>query len=179
MRRLIPIALTVVILSACSGHDAPSDKIIEKAAEKALQDRLGDSVKARMTADGLVVSGKGAEYSISFSIKKQSATGERPQGDLPLFPGASITGYFKGAGEDTVRLKASGSAEEIAEYYFKTFKKKGFTQKRFLIGEGDFSGAWISSGASFVVYVYSYKEEDQSQIVMIISWAGKAPLALK
>ena len=175
MRRLFYIAPIIVIFAACSELDAPQNKNLEKAAQKALQEKLGHDVKAKMTADGVIVSGRGAEYSISFSVKNNSTKGGLPS-DLPLFPGASVTGYFKGAGEDTVRLNAPGSTEEVGRFYQKAFKKKGFAEERAITGEGDFSGAWISPDSGFGVHIYSYDEDDHSQIVMIIS---RAPEALK
>ncbi|VAX19740.1 hypothetical protein MNBD_NITROSPINAE03-1776 [hydrothermal vent metagenome] len=178
MRRLLVIALTTVIWAACSELDDPQNKIIEKAAQKALQERLGHGVKAKMTADGIIISGQGAEYTISFSVKNHP-TAKEPPGDLPLFPGASITGYFKGADEDTVRLIATGSAGEIAGFYQEVFKKKGFIQKRAMTGESEFSGAWISPRSGFGVNIYSYKEKERSQIVMIISWAEEAEEAAR
>lgn len=173
IRRLFYIAPIIFIFAACSELDAPQNKNIEKAAQKALQKRLEHDVKVKMTEDGVIISGRGAEYSISFSVKNNSTT-KRPAGDLPLFPGASVIGYFKGAAEDTVRLNAPGSAEEIGRFYQKAFKEKGFTRKFAITGEGDFSGAWISPG--FSVHIYSYEEDDHSQIVMIIS---RPPEALK
>ncbi|HEB71680.1 MAG TPA: hypothetical protein ENI77_03565 [Nitrospirae bacterium] len=173
MLRLLLIALITITWAACPKLDDPQNKIIEKAAQIALQEKLGRGVKAKMTADGVVVSGQGAEYTISFSIKNHP-TAKEPPGDLPLFPGASITGYFKGADEDTVRLIATGSAGEIAGFYQKVFKKKGFIQKRAMTGESEFSGAWISPRSGFGVDIYSYKEDTRSQIVMIISWEREA-----
>lgn len=171
MRRCFYIASIILILAACSDLDAPLNKSIEKAAQIVLQERLGRDVKAKMTADGITVSGRGAEYTISFSAKSNPATEERPPDDLPLFPGASVTGYFKGADEDTIRLSASGSAEEIGRFYHEAFKKKGFAKKSSIIGEGDFSGSWIAPGSGFGVHIYSYEEDDHSQIVMIVSRA--------
>lgn len=169
------VALSIIILFACADLDAPINKSIEKAAQIALREKLGRDVKAKMTADGIIISGRGAEYTISFSATDNSATrSKRPPNDLPLFPGALVTAYFKGVGEDTIRLSAPAPAEDIGQFYQKAFKRKGFAERSSITGEGDFAGSWVSPGSGFGVQIYSYKEEDHSQIVMIVSRAGEA-----
>lgn len=175
MRRFFCTAIIILISAACSDPAASVKKELEQTAQEALQEKLGRGVKATMTADGIIISRRGAEYSISFSVKNSSTPdNKRPPDDLPLFPGAIVTGYFRGVGEDTIRLSASGSVENIGRFYREALKEKGFSQKSSIYGDGDFAGSWILPGSEFGVHIYSYEEGDQSQIVMIVSRGREA-----
>lgn len=172
MRPVFYTALLILVSTACSDPDVSVSKSIEKAAQKTLEEKLGRDVKAKMTSDGIVISRNGAEYTISFSVKDSSTSSrKRPPDDLPLFPGALVTDYFRGAGEDTIRLSASGTVEEIGRFYQEALKKRGFVKKSSIMGDGDFSGSWILPGSNIGVHIYTFEEGDRTQIVMIVSRA--------
>jgi hypothetical protein len=172
MRPVFYTALLILVSSACSDPGVSVSKSIEKAAQKTLQEKLGRDVKAKMTADGIVISRNGAEYSISFSVKdKSTSSRNRPPDDLPLFSGALVTDYFRGAGEDTIRLSASGTVEEIGRFYQEALKNKGFRKKSSITGDGDFAGSWVLPGSNLGVHIYTFQEGDHTQIVMIVSRA--------
>ena len=169
MHWLTIVALAALIaVSGCSEIEEQQKAAINKAAQRAIEEKIGERVEAKVSESGLTVRRDGTEYTIVLGQGKEVDAKKLPP-SLPVFPGSQLKSHIVGINEDTVTLASGGSIEQTEAFYKETLPGQGFTEDNFIKGEGMFSGIWIEPESGRKIFIHVYQQGARPRIVIVIT----------